>query len=49
MTWLEYGKRLKKKGFNIRVVKDTYVIHFYNDKNRSYNSTDLHLETTFLL
>ena len=49
MTWLEYGKRLKKKGFNIRVVKDTYVIHFYNDKNRSYNSTDLHLETTFFV
>ena len=49
MIWLEYGKRLKKMGFNIKILKDTHVIHHYMESNRSYNSKSLMLETTFFV
>ena len=49
MTWLEFGKRLQKHKINIRVQVDTHVIHHYDENNRSINSKDLILETTFFV
>ena len=49
MTWLEFGKRLQKNKINIRVLDNTHVIHHYDESNRSINSKDLILETTFFV
>lgn len=49
VLWLEFGKRLQRLGINIRVINDTHIIHHYNELNRSVNSRQLHIETTFFV
>jgi glycosyltransferase involved in cell wall biosynthesis len=49
MVWMEFALRLEKNGIKIRTLTKTYVNHFYNQDNRSYNSERLDLETKFFI
>ena len=49
VTWLEYGARLKMLGYNVRVMPDMFVNHYYIESKRSYNSFKLNLETKFFV
>jgi glycosyltransferase involved in cell wall biosynthesis len=49
VTWLEYGARLRMLGFNIRIMPNIFVNHYYIGNKRSYNSLKLNLETKFFV
>lgn len=49
MTWLEYALRIRKLGVKIKILTNTYVTHYYNKNNRSFNSTSIDLETKFFV
>jgi len=49
VTWLEYGARLRMLGYNIRIMPDIFVNHYYIENKRSYNSFKLNLETKFFV
>lgn len=49
MIWMEFALRLEKNGIKIRTLTQTYVNHFYNKDNRSFNSERIDLETKFFI
>ena len=49
MIWNEFALRLNKKGVKIRILKNTYVNHFYNETDRSYNCKSIDMETKFFM
>ncbi|QIL75339.1 glycosyltransferase family 2 protein [Hymenobacter sp. HDW8] len=41
ILYLEYGARLLKAGFRVKHLPDTYVIHHYDENNRSVSSIEI--------
>ncbi|MCP2045729.1 glycosyltransferase involved in cell wall biosynthesis [Pontibacter sp. HSC-36F09] len=41
ILYLEYGVRLFKKGYTIKPLDSTFIIHHYDENNRSVNSSDI--------
>lgn len=49
MVWMEFALRLEKNGIKIRTLTKTYVNHFYEEDNRSFNSKRIDIETKFFI
>lgn len=41
ILYLEYGARLFKKGYTIKPLNTTFIIHHYDENNRSVSSNDI--------
>ncbi|WP_439882580.1 glycosyltransferase family 2 protein [Pontibacter sp. MBLB2868] len=41
ILYLEYGARLYKGGFKIKPLRTTYIIHYYDENNRSISSREI--------
>ena len=46
-TYLEFGARLNALGYRIRFCKNTYIIHNFDPKNRSFNDENLQKNSSF--
>ncbi len=41
ILYLEYGARLYKRGYTIKPLRTTYIIHYYDQNNRSISSKEV--------
>lgn len=47
-AYLEFGSRLQWLGYRIRFLPDTYLVHHFDIKNRSFNEPEIEFAAQFL-